>query len=191
MNAISEYLQRPELDIKIWAKNPKTKEILSKFEPIKNNFLEEYNEHKGIMFFDYPASIEEFANIIENIKPQKIHFMNQEIDENIENYIKQLNGMIKYCSSKLEGMLITEKIALALGVDVEFVQIALEILENLETIEFIEQNKIKYLKPFNWEDFKNNSMFEILSEDFDKIIEFKNNMLNCDIKEIEEILKKV
>ena len=191
LDSISDYLKKPELDIKIWAKNPKTKEILSKYENIKNNFLSEEEEHKGIMFFDYPATEEEFASIIENIKPQKIHFMNFKTDENIENYIKQLNGMIKYCSSKLEGILELEKISSALGVDIEFVQVALEILENLETIEFVEQNKIKYLKPFNWEDFKSNPMFEILKEDFERIVDFKNWFLNCDMSEIEEMMGRI
>lgn len=191
LEQISQYLKRPELDIKIWAKTPKTKEILSKFESIKNNFINETSKHKGIMFFDYPASVEEFANIIENIKPKKIHFMKCNIDENIENYIKQLVGMIKYCSSKLEGKLETEKISNALGVSEEFVQIAIEILESLETIEFDENNAIKYLKPFNWENFKNHSMFEVLNEEFERIIQFKNDMQNCEIEAIEEILEKI
>ena len=30
-------------------------------------------------------------------------FMNYKIDENLENYIKQINGMIKYCANKLNG----------------------------------------------------------------------------------------
>ena len=34
-------------------------------------------------------------------------------------------------------------------------------------------------------------MFEILNEEFDKIIEFKNNMQNCEIEEIEQILEKI
>lgn len=191
LEQISDYLKKPELDIKIWAKTPKTRELLSKFENIKNNFIDEISNHKGIMFFDYPSSVEEFAEIIENIKPSKIHFMKYAIDENIENYIKQLTGMVKYCSSKLNGILETEKISNALGVSTEFVQIAIEILESLETIEFSENNVIKYIKPFNWEDFKNHSMFEILNEEFDKIIEFKNNMQNCEIEEIEQILEKI
>ncbi len=189
LDSISDYLKNSNLDIKIWAKTPSTKEKLSKFENLKNNFLSDTNEHKGLMFFDYPSSVEEFMEIFENIHPKKIHFMNFKVDENIENYIKQLNGMIKYCSSKLNGDLELEKMAAALSVDVEFVQIAIEILEDINTIEFDENNKLKYLKPFNWEEFKNHSMFETLTEEFDKIVEFKSDLMNCEITKIQEMIE--
>lgn len=188
LESISDYLKNSNLDIKIWAKTPSVKEKLSKYENLKSNFLSDFSEHKGLMFFDYPSSVEEFMEIIENIRPKKIHFMNYKVDENIENHIKQLNGMIKYCSSKLNGVLEPEKMAVALGVDIEFVQIAIEILENIETIEFDENDRLKYLKPFNWEDFRRHSMFETLTEEFDKIVEFKTEMLNCEMTKIEEII---
>lgn len=188
LDSISTYLKTKNPDIGIWAKNPKTKEKLIKYEEIKNNFIIENKIHQGIMFFDYPSNCAELNEILQIVKPQKIHFMNCEIDENIENYIKQLTGMIKYCDSKLNGNIELEKISQALGVSVDFIQTALEILENIASIEIIDIDKIKFIKPFNLEEFKKDSMFEVLKEEFNKIIEFKTKFLNCDIKEIENIL---
>ena len=61
-------------------------------------------------------------------------------------------------------------------------------MSDINTIEFCENDRLKYLKPFSLEDFKNHSMFETLVEEFEKIVEFKNEMLNCEINKIEEMI---
>ncbi|MBQ8847632.1 MAG: single-stranded-DNA-specific exonuclease RecJ [Candidatus Gastranaerophilales bacterium] len=190
LEQISNYLNASGIDIAVWAKNPATKEALLKYDEIKNRFIQENAEHKGIMFFDYPSSLDEFDEILKQIRPQKIHLMNHRIDENLENYIKQINGMIKYCANKLNGEIDLTRFAQALGVSENFVQITLEILENIESIKILDIDKIEYLKPFNYDGFKNSSMFEVLKEEFDTIIQFKKNLLNCDISEIEQIVLK-
>ena len=140
------------------------------------------------MFFDYPSSKEEFAEILSCIKPNKIHFMNYKIDENIENYIKQINGMIKYCANKLNGEINLSRFSNALGVSENFIQITLEILENIGSIKILDIDKMEYIQPFIFENFKNDSMFEILKEEFENIINFKKHLLNCELKEIEGIV---
>ena len=185
---ISSYLEKDNTDIAIWAKNPLTKEILSKYQKIKDNFIEKLNNHKGLMFFDYPSSYEEMTQILSQIHPDKIHFMNHRIDENLENYIKQLNGMIKFCHNKLNGNIEIQRLAQALSVNENFVQITLEILEDINSIKILDIDKIEYIKPFNYEDFKNNSMFEILKEEFENIINFKKSLLGCNISEIEDMV---
>lgn len=187
--SIASYLEGG-VDIGIWAKNPHTKEELSKFSTIKNNFILEASPHKGLMLFDYPSSKQEFKDILLKIQPQKIHLMNHRIDENLENYIKQLVGMIKYCSNKLQGEIDILKIAQSLGVSESFVQISLEILETIGSINILDVDKIEYLKPFSYEEFKNCSMFEALEEDFNTTIEFKKELLSADIKEVEAIISK-
>lgn len=188
LDQIADYLKRDNLDIAVWAKTPNTKEKLSKYEKIKDNFIDKINNHEGLMFFDYPANEEEFENILSSIQPKKIHFMNYKIDENLENYIKQINGMIKYCANKMDGNIDLERFSSALGVSENFVQITLEILENIGSIEILDIDKMNYIKPFNYDEFKNDSMFEILKEEFDNIINYKKSILNCDIKDIEKIV---
>jgi len=191
LEQISSYLERDNLDIAIWAKQASTKEVLSKYQKIKDNFIQDINRHDGLMFFDYPSNQEEFENILSLIKPNKIHFMNYKVDENLENYIKQINGMIKYCANKLDGKIDLFRFSSALGVSENFIQIALEVLENIGSIEILDIDKMNYIKSFNYEDFKNDSMFEILKEEFENIINYKKNLLNCEIKEIEEIVSKI
>lgn len=194
LSQISSYLERDNIDIAVWAKNPLTKELLSKYQKIKENIIDKLNNHKGLMFFDYPSSYEEMTQILSQIHPDKIHFMNHKIDENLENYIKQINGMIKFCHNKMEGKIEVQRLAQALGVNENFIQITLEILENINSIKILDIDKIEYLKPFNYEDFKNDSLFEVLGEEFDNIINFKKSLLNCNFSEIEDmvisILKK-
>lgn len=188
LEAIAGYFEREGIDVGVWAKTINTKNILSKYQKIKDNFIEIMTQHKGLMFFDYPSSLEELKNIINQIKPSKVHLMNCDIDENLENYVKQINGMIKYCANKLNGAIDVNKIAQTLCVTDSFVQLTLEILENIDSIEIIDVDKIKYLKPFSYNDFKNNSMFELLNEEFNNILEFKKSLLNCDIKEFSAMI---
>lgn len=190
LSQISQYLERDGLDIGIWAKNKQTKETLSQYQKIKENFIENSLQRNGIMFFDYPSSIEELGDILSTIKPSKIHFMNSYFDENLENYIKQINGMIKYCTNKLNGNIDITRISQALGVSENFVQIALEILENLQSIRIVDIDKVEYLASFNYEDFKQNSMFEVLLEEFQDIIKFKKELLNAEISDVENIVSQ-
>ena len=188
LDQIANYFERDNLDIIVYAKTPAIKEKLSKYQKIKDSFIDELNIHDGIMFFDYPANNEEFENIISNIQPKKIHFMNHQIDENLENYIKQINGMIKYCANKMNGNIDLARFSSALGVSENFVQITLEIIENIGSIQILDIDKMQYIKPFNYDDFKNDTMFEVLKEEFANIINYKKSLLNCELKEIEKIV---
>lgn len=189
LDSVNQYLKKKELDIAVWAKSPNTKEKLSKYEDINNSIIFEEEKHKALMFFDYPATKENFKDILYSIKPQKIHFMNYKIDENLENYIRQMNGMIKYCANKLDGEIDILKISNALGVSETFVQLALEILENLGSIKILDVDKIEYLKSFDYEAFKSNTMFEVLYKEFETIIEFKKFLLNSELSEVEELIR--
>lgn len=189
LEQISSYLASKN-EIGIWAKTSKTKEALSKFENIKNNFIEKNQEYSTVMFFDYPTNIEEFREILSDLKPKKIHLMNLKIDENLENYIKIFSGMIKFCANKLDGKLEIKRFSRALGTSEEFIQLSLEILENINSIEIIDIDKIKYLKSFTFETFRENSMFEILKEEFEKNINFKKSVLNSDLKEVENLIRE-
>lgn len=188
LDQIASYFERDNLDIAVFAKTPKIKESLSKYPKIKDNFIDELDSHDGLMFFDYPSNQEEFENILTLIQPKKVHFMNYRIDENIENYIKQINGMIKYCANKMGGNIDLARFSTALGVSENFVQITLEILENIGSIQILDIDKMNYIKAFSYDDFKMDSMFEILKEEFENIINYKKSLLNCDIKEIEKLI---
>jgi len=188
LDQIASYFERDNLDIAVLAKTLATKEMLLKYQKIKDNFIADFEPHDGLMFFDYPANNEEFENIISAIQPKKIHFMNYKIDENLENYIKQINGMIKYCANKMGGNIDLARFSSSLGVSENFVQIALEIIENIGSIQILDIDKMQYIKPFIYDDFKNDTMFEVLKEEFSNIINYKKSLLNCELKEIEKVI---
>ena len=189
LDQIASYLERDGLDIGVWAKTISTKELLGKFEKIKNRFIDKPDKHQGLMLFDYPSSLNELQEIILSIKPVKLHIMNYKIDENLENYIKQSIGMIKFAHNHMQGAIDIDRMAQTLGVGEKFMQITLEILENIGSINIVDVNKIEYLKPASFDEFKKDSMFEILQEEFNNIIEFKKTLQNCDIKEFENMLE--
>lgn len=189
LEQVAQYLKKEGLDIVIWAKNQKTKESLLKYDSITKNIIQEPEKHSGLMFFDYPATKEDLDEILNSVKPEKIHFMNYKIDENIENYIKQINGMLKYCNNKLDGKIDILRMARALNVSENFISISLEILEELSSIKIIDTDKIEYIQSFNYDDFKSASMFEVLKEEFENIVEFKKTLLETSVDELENLIK--
>ncbi len=191
LDQISQYLKSSGPNIGVWAKNPALKEKLSKFSPIKDSFIEKTQKYKALMLFDYPSTKEELKEIISEFQPEKIHLMHLVPDENIENYIRNLNGMLKYCHNKLEGKITITKLSKSLQVSETFVLVALEILESIGSIKIIDSDKIEYLKPPSKEDLHNNSMFEVLIDELDNILEFKKTLLDSDIKEVEKIFANI
>lgn len=189
LDSIASYLERKELDIAVWAKKPSTKENLAKFSQIKECFYTN-NTHKGLMFFDYPATKEEFIEIIQEIQPQKVHLMNYQIDENIENFIKQLSGMVKYCSNKLEGQIDLTRMAQSLGTSEKFVQLSLFIFDEINSINLIDMDKVEYLKAVAFDEFKSAQGYAELIEEFSRVIEFKKELLEADIKEVENLIAR-
>ncbi len=188
LEQVAAYLKKDGLDIAIWAKSPKVKETLAKYDSISNNIMSKPDKHSGLMFFDYPGTKEDLIEIISSIKPEKIHFMNYKIDENIENYIKQINGMIKYCNNQLNGKIDITRFSRALCLSGYFVEISLEILEEIGSIKILDVDKIEYIKPFDYEDFKNSKLFEKLKEEFEAIINFKKSLINSPIEELENLI---
>ena len=69
-----------------------------------------------------------------------------------------------------------------------FIHLAMEILENIGSIKILDVDKIEYVQSFDYEKFKEDSMYEVLYDEFQNIIEFKKNILNCEVSEIEEMI---
>ena len=186
---ICEYLTRQGLDIAVWAKNIKTLEFLKGYPEIENKFYKEGQKHKSIMFFDYPSNQDEFEEILKQIKPNRLHFMKDNFNENIETSLKTLSGMLKFANNHKDGEIDIQKISQACGVSETFVQLALEIFEQTGAIEIIDIDKIAYKNPINIENIKQQTMYEILYEEFSKILEFKKHLAEDDLDKMYEFVK--
>ena len=89
---------------------------------ISSNIKDDFNS-TDLMFFDYPATLEEFTRILKQkaeTGTSKIHLMKEETDYNIENYIKQLIGMLKYATNNKEGRVSIKGLAQMIGVSENF-----------------------------------------------------------------------
>lgn len=176
LTQICEYLKKDGLDVTIWAKNIKTIENIKKYPEIEKRIYRDKRKHKSIMFFDYPSTMEELGYILKEIKPNKIHFMNDNFNENIETCLKTLSGMLKYAHNHKDGEIDIYKLANACGTSESFVQIALELFEQIGAIEILDIDKITYIEPANTEKLAKQSLYEILCDEFDKITDFKKHL---------------
>ncbi len=185
---ICEYLNKNGLDITVWAKNIKTLETLEKYPEIKNKIYKDNDKHNSIMLFDYPSNLEEFETILKKIRPKKIHIMNDNFNENIEQSIKILSGMLKFSHNHKNGEIDISKLSLACGTSETFIQLALEILEQIGAIEILDVDKIRYIEPADINKMKNQTLYEILCDEFTKILDFKKHLAEDDLDKMYEII---
>ena len=115
--------------------------------------------------------------------------MKDNFNENIETSLKTLSGMLKFANNHKDGEIDIQKISQACGVSETFVQLALEIFEQTGAIEIIDIDKIAYKNPINIENIKQQTMYEILYEEFSKILEFKKHLAEDDLDKMYEFVK--
>ncbi len=184
---IEEYIKRPNIDIDIYAKKINTKTLLKEYLDICAKIQNDEFSAADIMFFDYPSNIDEFIDIIKN-KNGKIHLMKEEYYENIEDYIKQLIGILKYASNNKNGEISILTLAEITGTSEIFIQSALEILEEFNSIEILDVDKINFITPPHFDDFYKSPGFETLKNEFDAIIEFKKYIAQSSLDDIEKLI---
>ncbi len=172
----------------MWAKKIKTLNLLKKYPQIENRICKQVKKHQAVMFFDYPSNTDEMRDILSKICPSKIHFMNNECNDNMEDTLKTISGMLKFAHNHKNGVVDILKIAQATGTSEIFVQLSLEIFENCGTIDILDVDKICYLKPIDIELIKKQSLFELLNDEFSNISDFKKHLANDDIDKMYEII---
>lgn len=186
LNQVNEYLQNA-CPTCVFAQKIETLKVLENFPNISKNIKNNFENAESLMLFDYPNSLEEFKKIVENIKPNKIHIFRENFDENIDFYIKTLSGMLKFSANKKNGEYDPLKIANLLGLSQKFVDIATQIFAQ-EKFVALQNGKICYLAPLNFENVHNNVLFDTLIEEFETIMDFKNDLLNLQSEKIKELI---
>ncbi|MBR1977073.1 single-stranded-DNA-specific exonuclease RecJ [bacterium] len=132
-------------DIKIYAKKFATIKKLENYENLKNAILACGEKAEKIMFFDYPSDCCSINLIIENAEANVAYFMKEEFSSNLETYIFDIFKMLKFAQRKKEGIFEISKMAQGLGVTDDFVQFAIDILQDKNIIEILE-NKVLNLQ---------------------------------------------
>ncbi len=187
---IEEYVKRPNVDVEIFAKKIKTKTALKNYPALNSKIKEEFGDG-DLMFFDYPASEEDFIQILKNKKENgdcKIHLMKEDVDFSIENHIKQLIGMLKYATNNKNGEVSISELSDITGTSEIFIQHVFNILKELNSLEIFAANKIKFLAPPSMDNFYNSENFGALNDEFNNIIEFKKYIAQASLDDIENLL---
>lgn len=190
LEQIEEYVKRPNINVEIYARKIKTKTLLKNYPALSSKIKEKFTGG-DLMFFDYPASMEEFVQILKQKKEFgnfKVHLMKETADFNIENHIKQLIGMLKYATNNKNGEISLQEFAYMIGVSETFIQDAFDILEELNSLEILDADKVKFLTPPTMDNFYNSKNFSSLNEEFNKIIEFKKYIAQATLSDIENLL---
>lgn len=190
LDKINEYVKKKNGEVKIWAPTVSTKKLLSKYQSIKENILENNSCQKTVMFFDFPVNKTEFRDIVKEISPDNIHLMNSHYSKNPDDYIQTLCGMLKYASNNKNGIIDIHTMSNALGLSETAVQILLEILEKIESIRIDDIDKFCFLKAPNKDSIYKDSMYEIFKDEFDKVINFKEYLKTAELTSIEELCRK-
>ncbi len=202
---IEEYVQRPNVDIEIFAQKIKTKTILKDYPGLTSKItgsadtIDSGAAETGIdivnpgpvedlMFFDYPADLDEFIDLLKEKQTGKVHLMAEVFDTNIETYIKQLIGMLKYSTNNKNGEISILNLAKMTGTTEAFIQGVFEILEELGAIEILDVDKINFLAPPHMDNFYGHPSYETLKAEFDRIIDVKKYIAQAPLDDIKNSL---
>lgn len=151
------------------------------FERIKNR--NDLSQKRGIMFFDYPPTIDDMNNVMEQVKPVRIHYMNYNLDkEKNFDYVDTARRMMLYANNKENGRFDLARVSCALGLTVEMVEVLLDLYSECGGINILEKNEnyyvIQYVKSLSKEVLSQNTNYDLF-----------NDMLNDVFEQREEFLK--
>ncbi len=192
LDKIDEYIKNKNGEVKVWATTVATKKLLEKYKNIKENILSDYSiRTKSVMIFDFPPNMETFDEIIKNLSPICMHFMNTEYSKNPDDVIKTIIGMVKFASNNKNGEIEIKTIADYTGLDEVCVQTALELLEKTESIRIDDINKFKFIKAPSIEKLHKDSGFEIFYDEFKRVFSFKDYLKSAETDTLEKIVNQM
>lgn len=146
-----------------------------------------------IMLFECPLSYENLNKIIGETGASVVHLMNFGVEEiNTDNLITKLSGMLKYAKSNLAGKLDLYRLSSALCVDVETIDCALSLFENVEMIDLDkisdEEYIINSIDSCELSKLKQDDLYFTLEEKIYELNNFKKMYLNLSVDEIKSKL---
>ena len=190
---VNEYLKTSKYDFCVFAEKQSVKDSLKQYHEITSRIVNRYNlcQKDGIMFFDYPPTDEIMSEILQQVKPLRVHFMSYDIDREKEfNYIKTIGGMIKYACNSKSGKFDLNSSACFLGLPNSMVELLLEIYEDLGGISITERTEeyflIKYIQPLSSDKLQQNDNYMTFKNMLNQIFEKRNEYLSADIDDIQK-----
>lgn len=191
LNDVNDYLKTSIHNIKVFAESKPVIENLKNYGEISSRICTRENITKcdGIMFFDYPADKDTFAEILNKTESKILHFMNFEpkIYDEI-SLLKTFTGMMKFASNNNNGNFELIRCASFLGKSPKIIKNLLNLFEQEGFIKISEKNekfyKISYENLQISEDFVKNPKFEEIYEDACECDVFRQSLLEDDLEQI-------
>ncbi len=148
---VNDYIKAAQKDVLVYVEDNLIKERLKPYENIYKNCINRNTAHKSdvLMFFDYPPEEEVYEQVIKQVSPVSIHYMNYEAGVfNEESFIKIFSGMIRYTCNNLEGVFSLNRAAATLAVTNVAVESALEMFEDAGMIKIKERKEKEFIIDF-------------------------------------------
>ena len=191
---LNSYLTNNKADV--YLENKEIISQISDYDAIKNVIKNRFNiSHvEELILISSPCSEEDFAQIIKDASPKKVHVFNcNENKFEINEFIKTISGMLKYCAMHFNGEIEIKKSICYLASTKEAFCICLELLNNCGVIKILSKTNEKYLFEFvkskALSELLNNTKYKELYCELEKINNFKENFQTCEISQIKEMLE--
>lgn len=188
---VDGYLKSTKLDFCVFAEKQSIKDGLKKYPEIFSRVVGRHDltPKDGIMFFDYPPSDEIMADVLQNVSPLRIHFMNYDIEqEKGFDYIKTIGGMIKYVCHNKDGKFDLNSGASFLGITNNMIEVLLELYEDCGSIAIQAREDdcfyIEYFKPLDNSLLKKSENYGLFNEMLDEIFNTRSKYLEADINSL-------
>lgn len=145
--SVEDYVKTSDLNIAVFAEEKCILEKLKPYKTLSEKVFSRLNpqKHDAVMFFDYPASIEIFDEIIKKTQPKFVHFMNYEVKQPDEKeLLKTFSGMLKFAYNNRNGIFDLERSAAYMAQTKETIIELLNVFEESEMLKFSDKGTNEY-----------------------------------------------
>ena len=192
---VSDYIEKTEKKIFVYAKNTKTLEQLAKYPKINQFICADKNlidSADTVIFYDCPQNIDFIKDISSNSQ-KTLMFMNFTVPVfNEEGFLKTLTGMLKYTCSKKSGKTTISELSDYLCYGKDCILSALKIIkeQNLFDIKLFKNGTIslEYKNSSSFENLKNDRNYKVFEQKFAEENDFYNKMKNLPSNSFKEFI---
>lgn len=182
---VADYIKTSEKTFKVFVEDKSLINLLSEYEPIKDNMLTRLNLEKThqLMFVDYPADEKLFKFIVAACEPKIIHFMNYRVQEpDIDALIAKVSGMLKYAAKNYNGIVYLPEISSTLSISDELTTLIVKLLNrtNVVKVNDFRDGKIyfEFLEAVSAEKIKAHEVYEKCRMELFKSKNYRESVIN-------------
>ncbi len=190
---LNSYLANNSADV--YLENKDVLAELSDYTAIKSMIKNRFDIGKcdELIMLSSPCSEDDFSKIIKKASPKKVHIFRSE-DKKIEinDFIKTISGMLKYCTTHNGGKIEIQKSLAFLSSSKEAFDACIELLCDAGVIRVIANNdeiyEFEFLESKPLTELMHSEKYQELENEIDKLNSFKEDFQNCDFVQMREMI---